>query len=141
MLRWHRRGFRLFQRRKSRPHSAPRSKVAAGAIALIREMAAATRPWGAECIPDELLRRGVGVAKAKVAWHMLGGRPPQRAGRAWATFLRNHAADVWAHDFRLVDAFSICRRRHVGTTTPPRPAGPFAGPDRRGAMPHCPDTG
>ncbi len=43
VLRWHRQGFRLFWRRRSRPRSSPQPKVAAETIALIREMAAANR--------------------------------------------------------------------------------------------------
>jgi len=47
LLRWHRRGFRLFWRRTSRavaPSTTP--KVAPETIALIKEMAAANRLWG-----------------------------------------------------------------------------------------------
>src|SRR5439155_22317806 len=58
VLRWHRQGFRLFWRRKSRTRSAPKPKVAAETIALIREMAAANWLWGAERIRGELLKLG-----------------------------------------------------------------------------------
>ena len=30
---------------------------------------------------------------------MRGARPPHRAGQPWATFLRNHANEIWACDF------------------------------------------
>ena len=30
---------------------------------------------------------------------MRGARPPRRVGQPWATFLRNHAPEVWACDF------------------------------------------
>ncbi len=49
LLRWHRQGFRLVWRRKSRASSSTaRPKVAPKTIALIKEMAAANRLWGAE---------------------------------------------------------------------------------------------
>jgi len=99
VLRWHRQGFRLFWRRKSRPRSAPKPKVAAETIALIRAMAAANRLWGAERIRGELLKLGIRVAKTTVQRHMRGTRPPRRAGQPWSTFLCNHAHEVWACDF------------------------------------------
>ncbi len=49
LLRWHRQGFRLFWRRKSRAGSrAPR--IPAGTIALIQEMAGNNRLWGVKRI-------------------------------------------------------------------------------------------
>src|SRR5205823_13549190 len=43
VLRWHRQGFRLLWRRKSRPTAPPTPKVTPETIALIRELAAANR--------------------------------------------------------------------------------------------------
>src|SRR4051812_11718944 len=103
VLRWHRQGFRLVWRRRSRPRSAPQPKVAAETIALIRELAAANRLWGAERIRGELLKLGIRVAKTTVQRHMRGVRPPRRAGQTWATFLRNHASEIWACDFLPVN--------------------------------------
>ena len=74
VLRWHRQGLRLFWRRRSRPRSAPQPKVAAETIALIREMAAANRLWGAERIRGELLKLGVRVAKRTIQTYL--ARPP-----------------------------------------------------------------
>ena len=66
VLRWHREGFRLFWRRKSRSTALPTPRVAAETIALIREMAAANRLWGAERIRGELGKLGIRVAKTTV---------------------------------------------------------------------------
>ena len=64
LLRWHRQLFRGYWRRKSRATSAARrAKVSAETIALIREMAAANRLWGAERIRGELLKLDIRVAK------------------------------------------------------------------------------
>jgi len=135
VLRWHRQGFRLFWRRRSRPRSAPQPKVAAETIALIREMAAANRLWGAERIRGELLKLGVRVAKTTVQRHMRAARPPGRPRQTWASFLRSHAADIWACDFlpvpdllfRPLYAFCIVElasRRvvHAGVTRHPTDA-------------------
>ncbi len=135
LLRWHRQGFRLFWRWKSRPRAEPQPKVAAETIALIREMAAANRLWGAERIRGELLKLGIRVAKTTVQRHMRGARPPRRAGQTWATFLRNHATETWACDFlpvtdllfRPLHAFVVValgsrRVVHVGVTRHPTDA-------------------
>ncbi len=136
LLRWHRQLFRRVWRRKSRSaSSARRPKVSAETIVLIREMAAANRLWGAERIRGELLKLDIRVAKWTVQKYMRGARPPRRAGQTWATFLRNHAGDIWACDFlpvtdflfRPVYAFFVIahgsrRVMHVGVTRHPTDA-------------------
>jgi putative transposase len=135
LLRWHRQGFRLVWRRQSRPRSIPQPKVAAETIALIRELAAANRLWGAERIRGELLKLGVRVAKTTVQRHMRAARPPRRDGQSWATFLRNHAREIGACDFLAVTdllfrplyAFVVValgsrRVVHVGVTRHPTDA-------------------
>ncbi len=135
VLRWHRQGFRLFWRRKSRPRSAPKPKVAAETIALIREMAAANHLWGADRIRGELLKLDIRVSKRTIQRYLRRARPPRRAGQGWTTFLRNHAPDIWACDFlpvtdllfRPVYAFfivALASRRvvHVGVTRHPTDA-------------------
>jgi len=136
ILRWHRELFRRHWRWKSRaPRRARRPKVAAETIALIREMAAANTQWGAERIRGELLKPDVRVAKWTVQKYMRDARPPRRAGQTWATFLRNHAGDVWACDFlpvtdalfRPLCAFVVIalgsrRVVHVGVTRHPTDA-------------------
>src|SRR5215204_5915760 len=91
VLRWHREGFRLFWRRKSRPRTAPKPKVAAETIALIREMAAANRLWGADRIRGELLKLDIRVSKRTIQRYLRRACPPRRSGQAWSTFLCAHA--------------------------------------------------
>ena len=135
VLRWHRQGCRLVWRRKSRSTAPPTPKVTAETIALIREMAAANRLWGAERIRGELLKLDIRVAKTTVQRHMRQARPPERSGQTWATFLRNQAAGIWACDFlpirdllfRPLYAFFIVElasRRviHLGVTRHPTDA-------------------
>jgi transposase InsO family protein len=100
LLRWHRELFRRFCRRKARPAApAHRPPLAPETIALIREMAAANRTWGAERIRGELLKLHIHVAKRTIQKYMRGARPPRHSGQTWATFLHNHAHDIWACDF------------------------------------------
>jgi len=131
LLRWHRELFRLYWKRKSKTTShTPR--VAAETVALIREMATNNRFWGAERIRGELLKLGIRVCKRTIQKFMRGVRPRQPRGQQWSTFLRNHAAQVWACDFlqvtdlffRPLFAFFLIELKsrkviHVGATRSP----------------------
>jgi transposase InsO family protein len=146
-LRGHRQGFRLSGRRTSRTAAAPvRRTVTAPTIALIQEMAAANRLWGAERIRGELLKLGVRVAKTTVQRYMRQARPPRSAGQTWATFLCTHAMDSGACDFLPVTALlvrqlyavfivELATRRvvHVGVTRHPTDA--WVAPQLREATP------
>jgi putative transposase len=134
VLRWHRQGFRLFWQRKSRA-TLREPKIPLETITLIQEMAVNNRLWGAERIRGELLKVDIKVAKRTVQRYMRQARPPRPHGQTWATFLRNHAPDIWACDFlqvsdvffRPVFAFFIMElasRRivHVGVTRSPTDA-------------------
>ena len=131
VLRWHREGLRLFWKAKFRATSQE-PRVAVETIALIKEMAASNRLWGADRIRGELLKLGIPVAKRTIQRHMRQARPSLPRGQTWTTFLRNHAQDIWACDFvQLTDvwfrplfAFVITElgsRRivHVGATRAP----------------------
>ena len=91
VLRWHRAGFRLFWRWRSRPGGRKLSSHAP----LIREMAALNPRWGAERIRGELLKLGIHLSKRTVQRHM-----PRRVpgdGQKWSTFIKNHI--TWSCDF------------------------------------------
>jgi transposase InsO family protein len=63
-------------------------------------MSSENRLWGAERIRGELLKLGIRVSKRTVQRYM-----PKRcssSGQTWATFLKNHASDIWACDFTVV---------------------------------------
>jgi putative transposase len=105
LLRWHREAFRLFWRRKSKTLSH-KPRVAAETIMLIREMATKNRLWGAERIRGELLKLDIHVCKRTIQKYMRPVRTHQPGGQKWATFLRNHATDIWACDFlQITDLF------------------------------------
>jgi len=100
LLRWHRQLFRGYRRRKSWTGApAHRPPLAPEAVALIRGMARTNRLWGAERFRGELLKLGVPVAKRTIQTYLRGNRCPRPRGQTWATFLRNHAHEVWACDF------------------------------------------
>jgi putative transposase len=98
ILRWHRQGFRLFWRYRSRRPSKQRPRLSPDLIELIRRMAVSNATWGAERIRGELLKLGIHVAKRTIQKYMRTVRPPASPrGQSWHTFLRNHT--VWACDF------------------------------------------
>ena len=98
VLRWHRDGWRLLWKRKSRSR-AHEPKLPAETIRLIKQIAADNRLWGAERIQGELLKLGSTVAKRTVQRYLRQGRSPSPHGQTWSTFLRNHAKEIWACDF------------------------------------------
>lgn len=101
LLKWHRQGFRLFWRHKSQgPAHQPR--LDAETIALIKRMAVENRRWGTKRIRGELLKLGLQVNRGTIRRYMHQARrenPPQHTGQSWATFLANHASQIWACDF------------------------------------------
>jgi len=132
VLRWHRELFRRFWRRTSQPTApAHRPPLAPEMIALIHQMAASNRLWGAERIRGELLKLDIHVAKWTIQKYLRGARPPH-SGQTWAAFLHNHTQNIWAADFlpitdllfRPLYAFfviELATRRvvHVGVTRHP----------------------
>jgi transposase InsO family protein len=130
-LRWHREGFRLFWKLKSRKRNPAESKISAEQIALIRQMAQENCLWGAERIRGELLKLGISVAKRTIQRYKRKVRAPTLPhGQSWKTFLANHT--VWAGDFlqvhdiwfRSLFAFFVIDIKsreviHVGVTRAP----------------------
>jgi hypothetical protein len=99
IIRWHRTGFRLYWRWKSRARGG-RPKVPVEIRRLIREMSLANRLWGAPRIHGELLKLGIEVAQSTVAKYM--ARRGRGRSQTWKTFLHNHAAGIGAMDFLIV---------------------------------------
>jgi putative transposase len=99
VLRWHRDLFRWVWRRKSRLRRRGKPRLAGDTVALIKQMAEENRSWGAERIRGELLKLGVRVSKSTIQKYIYEVRKPESPKQTWATFLRNHAEEIWACDF------------------------------------------
>src|ERR1700694_530550 len=102
VVQWHRQGFRLFWRGRSR---SGRQCVEREFRKLIREMSSANPLWGAPRIHGELLKLGIEISQAAVAKYMMRRRgtpsPP------WRSFLRNQAAGIAAIDMFVVASASF----------------------------------
>src|SRR5450830_1901131 len=99
ILRWHRAGFKVFWRWKSRKRTG-RPKIDRGLRDLIQRMSKENRLWGASRIHGELLILGFEVAQSTVSKYMVRVRNPP--SQTWKTFLRNHAEAIAAIDMCVV---------------------------------------
>jgi transposase InsO family protein len=102
-LGWHRKGFRLLWRWKSRPRGRPR--LPENIQELIVRMARQNLTWGEERIAAELLLKlGIRVSPRTVRRYMpLDAGPQKRVpSQPWMTFVRNHAQAILACDFFVV---------------------------------------
>jgi transposase InsO family protein len=104
LIRWHREGFRLVWKLKSRPG---RPALPLEVQRLIRQMASGNPTWGEERITNELLiKLGLRVSPRTVRKYMPeypGYEPGKRTtDQHWTTFVRNHAEMIVACDFFTV---------------------------------------
>jgi putative transposase len=106
VIRWHRAGFGLFWRWKSRPRKTGRKTIASAIIALIREMNRANPLWGAPRIHGELLKLGITLAPRTVANYMVP-RTGRRSPHNWKAFLRNHCGCMVSVDFLTVPTVNL----------------------------------
>ena len=107
VLRWHRSGFRLYWRWKSRSRGG-RPQVPIEVRSLVRRMSTENPLWGAPRIQGELLRLGIEVAQSTVAKSM-AKRRPGGSGQTWRTFLCNHTVGIGAIDFLVVPTINFRR--------------------------------
>ena len=133
VIAWHRAGFRLFWRWRSRGGRPP---VPSEVRHLVRRMATDNPGWGAPRIHGELLKLGFRVAQSTVAKLMpKGPRTAKPPSQAWRTFLRNHLTQAAAMDFFVIPTASFRllyglvilehgrrRIRHVAVTAHPTAA-------------------
>jgi len=99
LLRWHRDLFRWVWRRKSRPRRCGKPPLTDDIVSLIKQMAKENRSWGAERIRGKLPKLGVQVSKSTVQKYIYEVRKLGTPNQSWATFLRNHASEIWSCDF------------------------------------------
>ena len=98
---WHRAGFRLFWRWRSRGRGG-RPKTTAEIRGLIRRMAEENPTWGAPKIHGELMKLGFVVAERTVARHLRHVRRRGDPAKRWLAFLQNHREVIAALDFFTV---------------------------------------
>jgi hypothetical protein len=84
VVQWHRQGFRLYWRRRSR---SGRTSIDREIRDLIRQMSTANPLWGASRIHGELLKLGIEISQATVAKYMFRRRGSPSP--TWRSFLHS----------------------------------------------------
>ncbi len=102
VVQWHRQGFRLFWRWRSR---SGRPSVDRDIRKLIQQMNAANPLWGAPRLRGELLKLGIEISQATVAKYLVRRR--ETPSPTWCSFLRNQAAGITAIDMFVVVSASF----------------------------------
>ena len=98
---WHRAGFRLYWRWRSRPRGG-RPKITEEIRTLIRRLASENPSWGAPKIHGELQKLGFVVSERTVARYLRRLRRRGDPSRRWLAFLQNHREVIVAFDFFTV---------------------------------------
>jgi putative transposase len=140
---WHRAGFRLYWRWKSR--GAGRPKIDRELVQLIRRMWEANPTWGSPRIRDELAKLGIQASDSTIRRYRPSQRP-RPCDQRWSTFLRNHARHIIAIDFftvptatfRILFVFVVLaheRRKVIHFATTETPSATWAGQQLVNAFP------
>jgi hypothetical protein len=104
---WHRAGFRLFWRLRSRPKSLGRPKTHAEIRAAIQKMVEENPTWGAPRVHGELLKLGLDVSERTVSRYLRRLSPRDKARQLWSPFLHNHRDGIVAMDFFTVPTLTF----------------------------------
>ncbi len=148
VTRWHRAGFRLYWRWRSRHRNrCGRKRVPKATRELIFRMVAENPIWGAPHIHGELLKLGFDLSERTVScWVQKAPKNPEPA-RRWQAFLDNHRETIAAMDFFTVPTitFSVLycffviahdRRRILHCNVTQHPTGLWIAQQLREAFPY-----
>ena len=100
LVRWHRRGFRLYWTWRSRFRKGGRPRTPKEIRNLIRRISLENPLWGAPRVHGELLMLGIEVSQGTVSRYMIRRRGPP--SQNWRTFLRNQASEL-----TCIDLFTV----------------------------------
>jgi hypothetical protein len=103
---WHRAGFRLYWRWRSRPRGG-HPRISEEIRGLIRRLAEENPDWGAPRVQGELLKLGFAVSERSVARYLRRIRRRGDPGKRWLAFLHNHREVIVAFDFFTVPTLTF----------------------------------
>jgi putative transposase len=99
VIRWHRQGFKLYWRRKSRTRKIGRPTIPREHIEFIRRMSRDHPTWGEDKINEELrVKFDISHSSSTIRKYMVRPRP-RDDGQTWRTFIKNHSHELFACDF------------------------------------------
>ncbi len=98
---WHRKGFRIFWRRRSRgPIGRPR--IPGEHIAFIRRISSDHPERGEDRIAEELAAKlGIDHSPSTIRRCKVARRGSPRGNQTWRSFVHNHARELWTCDFLI----------------------------------------
>ena len=96
---WHKKGFKLYWKRKSRRVGRP--NINWELIKLIRKFQRENPIWTAQRIQGELAKLGLDVCDNTVAKYMRKPKSDDGKRQRWLTFLHNHAKHIVGIDFLI----------------------------------------
>lgn len=100
VIKWHRHGFQLYWRWKSRAHPVGRPQIDQEIRDLIRRISQENPLWGVPRIQAELHLLGYDVAESTIAkYRVKSTKPPSQT---WRSFLDNHIGQIASIDFFTV---------------------------------------
>ena len=99
---WHRKGFRLYWRFRSRSKMVGRPVTARDVRASIHTMAKENPTWGAPRIHGELLKLGIEISERTVSRYLSRLHRSEGPAQLWRTFLKNHREVIAGMDFFTV---------------------------------------
>ncbi len=95
---WHRQGFRLVWRWRSRNRNSGRPRIPHRDVELIGRISRENPAWGEDRIALELkLKLGVEHSTSTIRRYMVRPRNPKR-GQTWMQFITNHGTEIYACD-------------------------------------------
>jgi putative transposase len=100
VIRWHRKGFRLYWRSISK--RGPGRPPISGELRTLIGRLASENNWRARKIHAELQKLGFTVGLATVSRYLPKRAPDPGKQQRWATFLRNHKHGITAMDFFVI---------------------------------------
>jgi putative transposase len=96
---WHRQGFRLYWRWRSRTKKIGRPRIPRKHIEFIKRISRENPTWGEDKIFEELkIKFGVERSTSAIRRYMVNPRNPKR-GQTWRRFIDNHKGQIFACDF------------------------------------------
>ena len=106
VIKWNRKGFKLFWRIKNSLKMVGRSRVSPEIRTLVRSIAEDNPLWGAPRIHGELLKLGIEISERSVSNLMPSrrGKPPSQT---WRTFLKNHMYNTVSLDLFTVPTITF----------------------------------
>jgi len=106
---WHRAGFRLFWRWRSRSGQPGRPRISQEIRQLIRRMKADNPSWGAPRIHGEVRHLGFEISEPTVSRYLRRLKRHHDEGKAkrWSAFLNNHREVIAAFDFFTVPTLTF----------------------------------